>query len=186
MATPTRTPTPTATRTPGGTEIPTETPTPSPTPTVQPCGNGLIEPGETCDACPDDCVVLACSAGNPILTAEVDLQAPLGNSPSALAVLVGYRSNLFSLPGSSGAAGARVKNRPAGSSQLVNDLNYAVRVVMNAPAGGTLPNAQIFTIDFDTCAGAPTPMSADLACTVESCGSSTGTIEGCTCSITLP
>jgi hypothetical protein len=69
---------------------------------------------------------------------------------------------------------------------LVNDLNYAVRVVVNAQAGITIPNGRLFTVDFDTCQGTAAVAPADFACTIESCGSSFGPIEGCSCTVRTP
>ena len=180
--TPTETPTVTATATvtpTGGTHPPTETPTPSPTATPNPCGNGILEPGETCDACPPDCQILPCSEpGMPTQQFAVDLQAPLGSSPTTVRITVGFRSDRVNLPTN---AGSRVKNRPPGSSQLVNNVQYAVVVVLT---GAALPNGELFTVDFDSCQGADPVTPADFGCTVDSCGSSTGPIDGCICTVT--
>jgi len=101
--------------------------------------------------------------------------------PSAL---IGYRSDRVSLPNT--ATGSRVKMRPAGTSQLVRDLDYAVRVLINAQAGQSVPNGKLFTIDFDVCEGQAAVTPSDFGCQVDSCGSSAGPIEGCTCVVTLP
>jgi cysteine-rich repeat protein len=181
--TPTATDTPTVTPT-GGTQPPTETPTPTPSPTPNPCGDGFLDPGETCDSCPQDCMVLPCTAGMPTETFAVDLQAPLGSNPSTIAIQVGYRSDRVNLPTT--GVSSRVKNRPTGTSQLVNNLLYAVRVVLIAQAGGTIPSGQVFTIDFDSCADSNPVTPADFGCTVVSCASSSGPIDGCTCTVTAP
>jgi cysteine-rich repeat protein len=188
----TNTPTVTPTDTPGGTELPTHTPTPTvtPTPTITPtpnlCGDGILESGETCTSCPPDCTVLPCTATTPVQTFQVDFQAPAGSSASALSVLVGYRSDRVSLPGSGSAAGSRVKMRPSGTSQLVNDLNYAVRVLIQAQGGASIPDGKLFTVDFDSCEGSEPVTSADFGCSIESCGSSFGLIDGCTCQVSVP
>jgi hypothetical protein len=161
-------------------------PTPTPTNVGAVCGNGILETGETCTSCPPDCTVLACTATTSIQTFRIDFQAPSGSAPSALAALVGYRSNRVSLPGTGSSAGSRIKGRPSGTSQLVNDLNYAVRVTMLAQAGVTIPDGKLFTIDFDSCQGAMPVTPADFGCTIESCGSSFGPIDGCTCTVSLP
>ena len=183
---PTFTATPTATDTPTGgeaTETPTAgTPSPTPTPTMAAvCGNGILEAGETCTSCPADCTVLACTATPPIQTFRINFQAPEGSAPSAVSALVGYRSDRVSLPGSGGSPSSRVKNRPTGTSQLVNDLNYAVRVLIQGQSGVTIPDGRLFTIDFDSCQGAMSVTPADFGCQVESCGSSFGPIAGCSC-----
>jgi cysteine-rich repeat protein len=185
LFTPTDTPTVTPTVTPtGGTQPPTETPTPTASPTPNPCGDGFLDPGETCDSCPQDCMVLPCTPGTPTETFGVDLQAPLGSNPSTIAIQVGYRSDHVGLPAT--GASSRVKNRPTGTSQLVNNLSYAVRVVLIAQAGGTIPSGQVFTIDFDSCADSDPVTPADFGCTVVSCASSSGPIDGCTCSVASP
>ena len=112
---------------------------------------------------------------------RVDFTPPQGSVPSAISVLVGYRSDHVSLPGSGGAATGRVKNRPDMTSQLVNDLNYAVRVLIQAQSGAVIPSGQVFTVDFDSCDGAPLVGPSDFGCTIESCGSSFGPIDGCSC-----
>jgi hypothetical protein len=65
-----------------------------------------------------------------------------------------------------------------------NDLDYALRVVLSR-AGG-LPTGRLFVVDFDSCAGAAAPTTADLACTVTGCSNSSGPISGCTCSVLNP
>jgi cysteine-rich repeat protein len=181
-ATPTATDTPTVTPT-GGTQPPTDTPTPTATPTPNPCGDGFLEPGETCDSCPQDCQVLACTPGMPTQEFGVDLNAPLGSNPSTVLIVIGYKSDRVSLPS---AATSRVKNRPPGTSQLVNNLGYGVKVLLSAQAGNTVPNGQVFTIDFDSCAGTDPVTPAYFGCTVASCASSSGPIDGCVCSIASP
>ncbi len=161
-----------------------EVPTPTATPTLGAvCGNGILEGGETCTSCPADCVVLACTPTPPIQTFRVNFSAPAGSAPSNVSALVGYRSDRVSLPSS---ASSRVKNRPAGTSQLVTDLNYAVRVLISASSGNVIPSGRLFTVDFDSCHGAMSVTPADFACQIESCGSSFGPIDGCACTVTLP
>src|SRR4030095_16015648 len=158
--------------------------TPTPTMMTALCGNGFLEAGETCESCAPDCAVLSCTATPPIQTVRGNFDAPIGTAPSVISALVGYRSNHVSLPNS--GTGTRVKMRPAGSSQLVSDLNYAVRVVLNAGVGSSIPSGKLFTIDFDSCQGQSPVTPADFGCQIESCGSSTGPIEGCTCSVAAP
>ena len=129
-------------------------------------------------------MVLACTPGTPTQTFAVDLQAPLGSNPSTIAIQVGYRSDRVNLPPT--GVSSRVKNRPTGTSQLVNNLLYAVRVVLIAQAGGTIPSGQLFTIDFDSCTDSNLVSPADFGCTVVSCASSSGPIDGCTCTVTGP
>jgi hypothetical protein len=181
--------TPTATNTsmgapPTSTATATRTATATPT-TGTTCGNGILEPGETCTSCAADCTILTCtSPGVPLQTFRINFTAPLGTLPTVASSLVGYRSNRVSLPGSGSTPAARVKNRPTGTSQLVNDLNYAVRVLIQANAGATIPNGRLYTIDFDTCMGASPVTPADFACQIESCAGAGGPIDGCSCVVT--
>ncbi len=65
--TPSPTPTPVPTPTPAPTPTPVPTPTPTPTPSPSPgpvCGNGVIEPGETCDAGSDNGTGRSCCAAD--------------------------------------------------------------------------------------------------------------------------
>jgi hypothetical protein len=65
----------------------------------------------------------------------------------------------------------------------LNDLDYAVRAIVNRTTGVT--DGTLFTTSFDTCAGARPAMLSDLSCVVEGC-SGAGTISGCGCNVTLP
>jgi len=198
-ATATRTNTPpstaTATNTPMGpapTSTRTATATVTRTPTATPttgggavCGNGILEAGETCTSCAADCTILTCnSPGVPLQTFRINFTAPSGSLPTVVSSLVGYRSNRVSLPGSGSAPNARVKNRPPSTSQLTNDLNYAVRVLIQATAGASIPTGRLYTVDFDTCSGANPVTPADFGCQIESCGSTGGPIDGCSCVVT--
>lgn len=192
-ATPTPTDTaapPTETPPPTNTPAPTFTPAPptlTATPTVNPavCGNGLLENGETCAGCAADCTVSNCTAvATPPRTFRVDYAPPPGQPVTAIKVRVAYRSNLMSLPGVGPTPATRVKNRPSNTTTIVNDLNYAVEVTMSRSAG--LAEGRLFTVDFDGCSGAATPAVTDLFCSVLDCGSSFGSVEGCTCLVRLP
>jgi hypothetical protein len=116
----------------------------------------------------------------------VNFQAPLGALPSNVAALVGYRSDRVNLPGMAGSPSSRIKNRPTSTSQLVNDKDYAVQVLISGQSGATVSSGRLFTIDFDSCKGTALVTTADFGCTIVSCGNSSGTIDGCTCTVTLP
>ena len=92
----------------------------------------------------------------------------------AVTVLLAYRRGVLSLPGekSAPAVKARVKARPAGAQVFVNDLGYALRVVVSSNEG--LPAGPLLDVDLDTCAGAPAAQVADLSCRVESCAQGGG------------
>lgn len=190
-ATGTRTPTdtplggvPTATATP--TVTPTRTFTATATPGGASCGNRVLEPGETCAACPADCAVGPCdSPGAPTVAFRVDLVPPPGFQPTTATVLFGYDSSALSLPGTGTATSVRqrvVAPAPVPQAFTPNDLEYAVQVLVsrNTPLG------QLFTATFDRCAGAPAATLDDLACTVLSCAQGGGGVVGCTCTVSLP
>jgi hypothetical protein len=109
----TRTLTRTATRTATSSPTPTSTPTPVATATPKPpmCGNGVLERGETCTSCAADCVAHPCTASGATVTFAVSFAPPLGETASSVTTLVGYRSDLVSLPGSgTGACQGGSKN----------------------------------------------------------------------------
>jgi hypothetical protein len=149
------------------------------------CGNGLIEQGETCETCPQDCEILACTAGLETVTYDINFDAPFGEVPTSVTVLVANRSDVLMIPGSGIGATVvqRIGSRPSGSSLIANDLDYGVRVVLTRAAG--FANGRVFTIRFDVCQG-ETATDEDVACSVEGCSGSFGLIEGCSCSVAIP
>lgn len=175
MSAPTDTPTVTATTT--RTATATATPLGS-------CGNGFLEPGESCDSCPSDCVAQECTATATMRAFDVDWAPPDGVDASSVTVLVGYQSNLVSLPGMGSAVSSRITNRPANSLPGVNDLDYALRVAITRSSA--LPPGRLFTVSFDACQGARVPVAADFGCTVDGCASSFGSVAGCTCEVVQP
>lgn len=125
-----------------------------------------------------------CASVTPLRSFRIDLAPPPFQDASSVTVLIGYRDNLISLPGSGTAPAARVRSRPTGSTVTPNDLDYALRVVVSR-AGG-LAAGRLFIVDFDSCSGAPAPTTADLSCSVAGCSNSSGPIAGCTCSVNNP
>jgi len=170
--------TPTVTRTP--------TPSPSPTPTFDEgaCGNGLLEPGETCTTCPADCAPAACTPSGETATFSVALQS--GRAPTRARVLLAYRSSALSLPGSGSDVSVRQRVRfvaPVPDPFMVNDLDYAVSVDSTRSAGLPAAPAAFVTARFDLCAGAPAPTVEDLACSLELCSDAAGAIADCRCEV---
>jgi hypothetical protein len=125
-------------------------------------------------------------ATTPLRTFRVDFAVPPGPVPSSVTVLVGYRGDLVSLPGSGAVSSVRtrVKNLPSNSFPAVNDLDYALRVVVSRGAG--VSPGRLFTVDFDSCQSAVVPTEADFGCAIEGCGSSSGPVDGCSCSTSAP
>ena len=177
----------------GPTFTPTATPTttPTPPPTATPtatapmqCGDGLLENGETCDTCPADCMPAPCAATTPEITITVNLAVPAAADVSTVTVLLAYRSSVVSLPGTGSMASSRVKNRPSTTIVTVNDLDYALQVGLSRSS--PLPVGRIFTVDFDSCDGAPRATAADFACSVTRCEAAGAAVQGCACTVTVP
>jgi hypothetical protein len=182
--------TPVATTTASSTPSPTETPLPpfsatptrlTATPTPNRCGDGVLEAGETCDTCAVDCQVLACVPVAPMQTFRVDFSAPGGVPVSQATVLIGYRSDQVNLAAADPAS--RIGDRQSGIAALVSNLGYGVRVTLNTHPGTSVSSGQLFTIDFDSCQGAPLASVSDFGCQVESCNTLFGVIDGCECSV---
>jgi len=194
---PLQAPTPTPSDTPTATEMPgTETPTPPPTNTPSPtatatatpvCGDGVLGTGETCAQCAADCVVQACTATTPLNTFRVDFGNAGGRQVLSTRILVAYHSARLSLRGINNDATVRqqFKGTPSNSVLSVTDLGYAADVTVTR-AQGFVNNAQLFTVDFDSCQGAAAPALTDLSCTVLECSGQTGMIANCRCTIRNP
>lgn len=173
--------------TPAATVAQTSTPTSTSTPTPGTrCGNGLIEDDETCATCPTDCVIHECTPSGSQVTFAVNFAPPAGQDATSVTVLVGYRSDIVSIPGTGTASSvsARVKNKPPNSIPGVNDLDYGLRVVLSRSA--PIAAGRLFTVDFDTCGGAGAPTAADASCIVEGCATGFGPLDGCTCTVSGP
>ncbi|MDX2168469.1 MAG: hypothetical protein SF182_15450 [Deltaproteobacteria bacterium] len=182
---PTATATPTPTHTIGVTATFTATATPTMGSAV--CGNGVLEPGETCQQCAMDCIVGACTPSATMVSFPIQFEGPLGAQPTTGTFLLGYKSNRVSIPGSGTATSVRQRvtyPAPLPNVASVNDLDYALRIVVGRNAG--LANGLLATVKFDTCNGAPAVTALDFACTVEACAGAGGAIEDCTCVVTAP
>jgi hypothetical protein len=200
-ATPSATITPTPVPgTPTDTPTASRTPSPTPTPTMgsSMCGNGFLEPGEKFTdpangpvgdpngvECAPDATVHPCTVSGTAVF-QVHLDAPPGTSPSAITSLLGYRSNVVSLPGSGLAASVRQRFTPAMPpfAFSTNDYNYATRVIL--AFSSAVGDGLLYTVNFDRCQGAAAPTASDFGCFVEGCGGSAGTIAGCACTVVSP
>lgn len=188
----TLTSTPTGIASPSATDAASPTPsfTPTPTTTMGPsaeCGNGFLEPGETCANCAADCVVSACTPSASMASFAVHFTGVTGTIPTTVTALIGYQSDLVSLPGSSNDLSVRQRityPAPPPFPQAPNDLNYALRLVVGRTAG--IASGLFATLKFDQCQGGAVPAPTDFACTVEACAGAGGAIEGCTCTVVLP
>lgn len=194
----TTTPTSTPSSTPTG---PTVTPTATNTPSLSNCGNGFLQFGEFFDdpdvglvgdllgdECPDDAIVLPCTPGGTV-SVRVDLIPAVATLPTAATILVGYKSDLASLPAAKGASTISRVNWPTPLPFIRNatDLNYALRVLTVRTDGPIDTDERLFTITFDTCSGQPAPDAAsEFGCIVEGCSGQGGPIAGCTCVTSIP
>lgn len=187
-ATPTPLP-PTATASASPTSAPpTATATATATPTessAATCGNGLLEMGESCQSCPADCEIAACTAVGPTVPFQVHFSA--GTDVTAVTIDLNYRGSVVSLPGTRNDASVRerITGLPAGGQSIINDRDYSVRIVKSRTEA--LPQGLFFTATFDRCAGAAAPTLADFACVVDSCSDEFSLPVGdCACAVVLP
>jgi hypothetical protein len=147
------------------------------------CGNGILEAGETCASCPSDCTVRPCVVSKPVRTVSVRFAPPPDQEISGVTLLLSYRSDLVSLPGSGAGAAVRLIDKPQGAIVAVNDLDYAARIVVGSSA--PIPLGRLLAIEFDSCDGAAAPSATDFACTVEACATVFGRAQGCACTATV-
>ena len=160
----------------------------TPTPVETDCGNGLLEPGETCDSCPEDCQPAACTPSGSTVTFNLTITS--GSVPANVAVQLAYKSSVISIPGSGNDLSVRQRVRPAPplpTTFTVNDLDYAVDIA--SVRSGGLPNntAPFATARFDVCTGASGATVDDLSCVGASCTDSGGAaIAGCACRVGSP
>jgi hypothetical protein len=120
-------------------------------------------------------------------TFRVHFDGPPGTTPITVTTLVGYRSDRVGIPGSGSAVSVRQRvtfPAPLPNVISINDLDYAVRVVVGRTAG--LSEGLLYSVNFDTCEGAPAVTAADFACTMEACAGAGGPIDGCLCTVTAP
>jgi cysteine-rich repeat protein len=156
------------------------------------CGNGSVEPGETCDdgnttgddTCPPDCVIVACAIDGTTRLADVRYTSAV--SLIGMTVFVEYPDGVVQIPGTGtdASVGARAINRSPGLATFV-DRDYGLRASINGSNAWT-PN-RMFTINFDNCQGVPPPVVGDFTCTVaKATNTSFVEITGVTCAVTLP
>src|SRR5262249_48791070 len=183
--TPTVTPTPESTGTPGGTPV---------------CGNGTIEPGETCDDgntmdgdnCPATCVIHECQSTQSTLDVDVLVQLPAGDTAGVLQVFLRYPDGVVSLPGHGPDAISVISNFPDDAfTTTINDVDYGVRAIVLGPSGLTLgeaPPGRLFTARFTRCQDAPAPAVADFHCILENATTvdNTDITTSTSCSVALP
>jgi cysteine-rich repeat protein len=161
------------------------------------CGNRKIDAGETCDdgnvvdgdGCPGNCVISTCSGISGSATVSVAFTPPAGQSVSALSVYLDYPDAALSIPGS--GASPLVENRisvvPFDVTFTPNDLNYALRLVLQESNQAAITSGPLVDVLFDRCTGAPLPAPGAFNCRVESAAGlapSVASVPGVTCAVT--
>ena len=155
------------------------------------CGNGVVDPGETCDDgntvngddCPSSCVIQACTATATTLSVSVKFTPP-GGSPAVggLGLFVDYPDGKLTLPATTFSSGV---------SGTPHDRNYGITedlIDSNGTGLPTSPNALLHLV-FKTCQGAPAATAGDFTCTVtDAVDESAGNLNPSTmtCTVTIP
>jgi len=167
------------------------------------CGDAIAQAGETCDdgnnyeeigtgpldTCPADCSIGPCDApfGSQTATVSFD-QGSAAVGLTGLTLVVRYNDTKVAIPGSASDAQVNASVTPAGSFSVTpGDTNYALRGVVLDTFFAGVPSGTAFTIDFDTCDGAPAPTAADFSCAVESASDEAfAPVTDATCSVSVP
>jgi len=163
------------------------------------CGDGRVDfdQGETCDdgntvdgdACPASCRIRSCTATGTHLLADVQFSPPAGVDLAGITVFVRYPDGVVRIPGMANDASVQgsIMNLPDNGFPTLNDLDYALRVVLFTPDSSPIAPARLFTIQFDTCTGAALPQASDFLCSVESAADTNNDpVAGAACSVSLP
>jgi cysteine-rich repeat protein len=157
------------------------------------CGNGMVDPGETCDDgntldgdfCPSDCHIDTCTpiAGS-ARSFDVTFTPPAGKQIQGITVLVDYPEGEVVIPGSGGDSSvvASITHAPFGTLSSPNDLDYALldSLVRSSP----ITPGRLFTIKFEECQCAPPASAADFTCTVtDAADPGANPVDGVTCAV---
>ncbi len=146
------------------------------------CGDGLLQDGESCTTCPQDCAPHACTPSKRPHRVRVELTPLTGHDVSTAMLRVSYRNATLSLPGqgTEPSVRERVKGAIDGASLTVNDLGYALRLVVSKVS---LAPGPVADVTFDVCQGAAAPTADDVACTVEASAGIGGPVSGASCQV---
>jgi len=165
------------------------------------CGNGIVDPGETCDdgntvdgdACPANCVIQSCTVNTSTHQGvSLHLTTPAGVTVGGLTLLLDYPEGQVRIPKDS--MGHPITMPGANVLDTPNDLDYELKDVLidstgadGIPANGAGPMLQV---TFDGCQGQPLPTSAtDYTCTITDASDENGnSIDFSTfgCMVTIP
>jgi cysteine-rich repeat protein len=158
----------------------TGTPSVTPTAVVAGCGNGVVDVdlGETCDdgntvdgdACPATCRIATCDgAAQGTVTVQVQFATmPNDLKVDSLTLFLRYPESRVTIPGSGSdpAVQARVSS-PLGFGVAADDLDYALRAVLEAPSQDGVGAGSALAVQFDICAGEAVPVARNFTCGVE-------------------
>jgi len=171
------------------------------------CGNGIVEPGETCDdhntvdendptvpasppdTCPRNCRIDSCTAGTSgAEMVSVNFSVPAGAQVAGITVFLDYPDAKTSISGSGNQSSVvnSITNLPSNSISSPNDLDYGLieGVLTTSPP---IPPGRLFTVTFQHCSGAPALAVSDFNCVVKDASDSGGnSITGVTCSVSIP
>jgi len=157
--------------------------TPEPTERAAICGNGLLEPGESCDDCAADCAgASACEVTDATRSATFRLVPAEESYPFGFAVRIAYRGDKLSLPGDEFAPSVseRVSVDKETSRIVARDVGHSLRLVVTD--GNGLVDAAQVSVRFDRCKGAKDEKD-DAVCFLEGCTGRGIDIEGCACEL---
>jgi cysteine-rich repeat protein len=158
------------------------------------CGNGLKVGAETCDdgntsdndSCPSDCKVDECTPQSGTdRTVTVNFT---GANVAGLTILLDFPEGKVSIPDNivPGTPDPDIlTDYPSGAFPGPNDYGHALLNVVFVSDGSAMSEGRLFNIHFETCGGAPAPVSGDFNCTVLQAADPSGTpIDACgvTCS----
>lgn len=164
---------------------------------TNPCGNGQIDAGETCDdgntvrdggvgaddICPEDCAVAACAVSG-TQSVTINLSVPT-NVVSAL-VLVSYNDGDVSLPGVGDAPTVQGRVTSGVFATSPRDSETALRINLEDPSVTGIGSGAAATVTFDVCSAA-TVTASDFSCMVVSAGDTAfNEVFGATCSVSVP
>jgi cysteine-rich repeat protein len=171
---------------------------PTPTPVAGICGNGVVDfdKGETCDdgntvegdACPVTCRIVACTASGSTLAVDVHFTPPAGVDLAGITAFVRYPDGLVRIPGMANDSAVQnsLTNLPDNGFTTVNDLDYALRLVVFSPDSSPIVPDRLATIRFETCANVAASQVGDFQCRVESAANTNNdTVNGTTCAVAL-
>ncbi len=157
------------------------------------CGNGIVDPGETCDdgntvdgdACPANCVIQSCTVNTGTHQGvSLHLTTPAGVTVGGLTLLLDYPEGHVRMPATT--PGTNVLDTP-------NDLTYELKDALidstgtdGIPANGAGPILQVM---FDGCQGQALPVVTDYTCTIIDAADENGTsidLSTLSCAVTIP